>query len=81
MNVPVVDHFQQPKTSSQPLLSEVDGEMEAKITETKICRLFPKDVDQWPDNISEQLREWFLIEKRYDVGIQKIVLLKWKLDR
>jgi len=38
----VVDNFQQPETSSQPFLSEVDDELQADVTETKI--IFPKDV-------------------------------------
>jgi len=38
VNVPAVDHFQQPETSSQPLISEVDDKMQAEslITEAKI---------------------------------------------
>jgi len=47
VNVPAVDHFQQPETSSQPLLSEVDEEMQA---ENGALKIFPKDVGQFPDN-------------------------------
>ena len=35
-SLPVIDFFQQPETSSQPLLSDVDDEIQAKITETNI---------------------------------------------
>ena len=43
VKVLVVYHFQQLETSSQPLLSELDYEIQTEITETKIVGLFPKD--------------------------------------
>ena len=43
-----------------PFLSEIDDEIQAEITETKI--VLPKNVGQWPYSLSEQPRKQFLIE-------------------
>jgi len=59
--LPAVDHFQQPETSSQQLLSEVDDKMQAEnlITEAKIE--FSKDaglVWRWAWSVYDPSQKW-----------------------
>ena len=77
--LPVIERFQQPETSSHPFLSEVDNELQTEITKTKI--VFLKDVVQWPDNMSEQLRGQFLIEKPNNMDIQTSKSIQEVKDR
>ena len=55
----VVAHFQQLETSSRQLLSELDDEMQAEITETKI--VFPTDfglVWEWAWAVYDPSQKW-----------------------
>jgi len=53
--------------------------VQTEITKTKI--VFLKDVVQWPDNMSEQLRGQFLIEKPNNMDIQTSKSIQEVKDR